>query len=373
MQKKEKTFSLKDQLFNPTNIAFLASILQAAHPPFDAAAFQTQILTKLPQLELMEVVTAITQAFTELLPSDFRTTRKILLTSLNDLPSDHRGGFIYAGHAQYIEVHGCNPKHLDASLEALGQITSHFSAEFAIRRFINEFPDQTIAKMTEWSQSQDPNKRRLASEGLRPKLPWAKKITSDPLKALPILDNLYSDQERFITRSVANHLNDITKINPDLAVEKLAQWKNENKQNPQEMTYIINHSLRTAIKRGHPTTLAFLGFNPTPAITLSNFTIPHPIIQIGDSLTFNLTLTAQQTENLIIDFKVTYANPRNRLSQKVFKLKTLTLEKDQSTTLSKSHPFRPMTTKTLYPGQHTLEIQINGKIWASLPFTLLIP
>jgi 3-methyladenine DNA glycosylase AlkC len=373
MHKKEKTFSLKDQLFSPENIAFLAATIQNVHPAFDAPQFQTLLLSQIPNLELKQVVTAIQQAFTQLLPSDYLTTRQILLDSLQHLPEDRRQGFIYAGHADYIAVHGCTAQHLQASLQALGIITAHFSAEFAIRPFLNTFPQQTIAQMEKWSHSPNPAQRRLASEGLRPKLPWAIGITSDPHLALPILDTLHADLERDITRSVANHLNDLSKTEPDLVVQVLTRWQQAHQQSPQELDYIIHHSLRTSIKRGHPATLAFLGYAPTPAITLTDFTLHTPTVPIGSALQFSFTLKAQQTSPLIIDYKITFATPHSRTSQKVFKLKTLTLPAGESITLTKSHPFKPMTTRALHPGQHTLELQINGRIYATHNFQLTSP
>ncbi len=373
MQKKEKTFSLKDQLFNPENITFLAATIQKVHPAFDAAQFQASLLAQIPHLKLKQVITAIQQAFTQLLPEDFLTTRQILLDSLQNLPQDRRQGFIYAGHADYIAVHGCTAAHLQASLEALGIITRHFTAEFAIRPFLNAFPQQTIAQMQKWSHSADPAQRRLASEGLRPKLPWAPNITTDPHLALPILDTLHADSERDITRSVANHLNDLSKTEPDLVVQVLARWQQAQQQSPQELNYIIHHSLRTSIKRGHPATLAFLGYAPHPAITLTDFTLHTPTVPVGSALQFSLTLQAQQTSPLIIDYKITFATPHSRTSQKVFKLKTLTLAQGQTITLTKSHTFKPMTTRALHPGQHTLELQINGHIWATQTFQLTLP
>ncbi len=59
-------------------------------------------------------------------------------------------------------------------------------------------------------------------------------------------------------------------------------------------------------------------------------------------------------------------------SKKVFKIKTLSLVKNTTVTIRKSHPLRKhMTTRTLYPGKHLLEIQINGNIVAKKSFTLI--
>jgi 3-methyladenine DNA glycosylase AlkC len=115
--------------------------------------------------------------------------------------------------------------------------------EDAIRTFLNEFEIETMEKILLWSKSQNYHIRRLTSEGTRPKLPWAKKIKLDYKKGIIILDNLYNDKTRYVTRSVANHLNDISKINPDFVIETLKKWEN-NANNKKEFEYIKKHALR---------------------------------------------------------------------------------------------------------------------------------
>jgi 3-methyladenine DNA glycosylase AlkC len=51
----------------------------------------------------------------------------------------------------------------------------------------------------------------------------------DYKRTIEILDNLYFDKSRYVTRSVANHLNDISKIDGDLVVDVLEKWKNKLK------------------------------------------------------------------------------------------------------------------------------------------------
>ncbi|HJY45488.1 MAG TPA: hypothetical protein VJ301_12760 [Propionibacteriaceae bacterium] len=52
--------------------------------------------------------------------------------------------FIYALYAEYVARHGCTGEDLEFSLSALRKITTRFSAEFAIRPFLNLFPDQVL-------------------------------------------------------------------------------------------------------------------------------------------------------------------------------------------------------------------------------------
>lgn len=76
-----------------------------------------------------------------------------------------------------------------------------------------------------WSRSPNLHARRLSSEGLRPRLPWAKKLDIfiyEPLPILPILNNLKDDKSRYVQKSVANCLNDILKDNLKIGMTILA-------------------------------------------------------------------------------------------------------------------------------------------------------
>ena len=61
----------------------------------------------------------------------------------------------------------------DTSIGAIAEITKRNTGEYCIRPFIRKYPKQTLAQMKAWAQSGNFHLRRLASEGLRPKLPWA--------------------------------------------------------------------------------------------------------------------------------------------------------------------------------------------------------
>jgi 3-methyladenine DNA glycosylase AlkC len=115
---------------------------------------------------------------------------------------------------------------------------------------------------------------------MRPRLPWAQKIILSPEKALPILDKLFSDKTRYVTRSVANHMNDISKVNPELVLETLARWQKSNKQDAQEMDFIIKHSLRSLVKMGNKQAMEFLSFSADPEVVVSRMRVGFNIISV---------------------------------------------------------------------------------------------
>ena len=374
--KAETSFSLKDQLFNKDKVAYLAGLIKDAHPKFSKAKFQKDVLAKFPELALKERITHIAECLKAYLPKSYPKSLDILLEALPEeldptKTDDDFGDFIFAPLSYFVAAYGCQKKYLASSLQGLKAMTKRFSAEYAIRFFINEFPDETFDFLVECATDENYHVRRWASEGTRPKLPWAQKLVTDWERPLQILDLLYTDSTRFVTRSVANHLNDISKIDPDTVVETLERWKGSGEQADKEMGFITRHSLRTLEKKGHQGALSVLGFGDEPDVTLSHFETSTPEVPVGTAFEFGLTITANQTQSLLIDYHMEFASDSKRVSKKVFKLKKLTLEAGKSIKIKKKHPMKLMTTRRLVLGKHTITLQINGQPFDSLSFELV--
>ena len=372
---KEK-FSLKDELFNLSKVTHLASEIKEVYPSFEADSFISDVVEKFSELELKERIYHIRDMLCKYLPNSYKEALSIVLKALpqeldNSKTDDDFGDFIYAPYSDFVATYGCSKEYLDISLNALREITKRFSVEFAIRDFINKYPKETFAMLEECAKSANYHERRLASEGLRPKLPWAKKIDIDYRKPISILDLLYTDKTRYVTRSVANHLNDISKIDSSLVLNTLKRWRSSNMQSSLEMSYIINHSLRTLVKQGSKDALEFLGYSKEPAINLRYVNINTPIVKIGQSLEFELEIQAQESVGLIVDYIVHYRSKNSKLSAKVHKLKKFNIAKEEAIVLKKKHLFRAnMSTRKLYAGEHLLEIQINGTVVHKVGFIL---
>jgi 3-methyladenine DNA glycosylase AlkC len=272
-----------------------------------------------------------------------------------------------------VVAYGCCDNHLDFSLQAMRQMTKCFSVEFTIRDFINHYPKETLSMLEKCALSDNYHERRLASEGLRPKLPWAKKITLDYRDAMQHLDKLYYDNTRYVTRSVANHLNDIAKIDAPLVLETLKRWKAIKKQNTKEMDYMINHALRTLVKQGNEEALMLLGYEKHPTIEVSDLSLFSESIKVGEALVFEVKIEAKEDVKLMVDYLIHFQTKLGTLSAKVHKLKKLELKKGESLMLQKKHPFKAnMTTRILYSGEHKIELQINGTIVKSEIFNLKV-
>lgn len=222
-------FSLKDALFNKAKLIKIADEIHAVFPSFKSDEFVSTSLAAFPELELKARISWIRKRLHEHLPSDYREAVSILLKSLpppldETKSDDDFGDFIYAPYNDFIAAYGCTKKDLRFSLEALREMNMRFSAEDAIRYFINAFPEETFLVLNAWTKDNHYHVRRLVSEGTRPSLPWSMKVTVPVEKSIPLLSKLYYDKTRYVNRSVANHMNDISKKNPLLVLKTLNEW-----------------------------------------------------------------------------------------------------------------------------------------------------
>lgn len=360
-------FLLKDHLFHRSKVERLASELQSVEPGFAREAFIAEAVDRFPELELKGRIHWMSACLRRHLGQDFGNALRTILRALPppcdpSLTDDDFGDFIYAPYAHFVAEFGCRPELLDTSLEALRQITQRFSAEDAIRPFLKSYPSETLNRLRAWTLDPHYHVRRLCSEGTRPRLPWAQAIRLPLSDSLEILDRLYRDSTRYVTRSVANHLNDLSKEHPDAVLSTLTRWRQEGGQSASELDFIRNHSLRTLVKQGHQGCLALLGYELDLALEVGPLILETSTLRPGETLEFHFWLRSPKAARVVIDYQIEFQNKKGCMdSRKVFKLKALALPPNEKVVLRKSHPLRAqMTTRTLYPGAHRLSIQING-------------
>jgi len=260
----------------------------------------------------------------------------------------------------------------DDALTLLAMLTSKLTAEFAIRLLLNHDLERALSFAHRWTQSPDEHLRRLASEGTRPYLPWAVRVpqlTAAPAKAIPILDALYRDESEYVRRSVANHLNDLSRETASLVIHTAQRWL----EDPSDTTLgVVKHGLRTLLKRGNPEALAVLGFVPaTLDITGPSVAAEHIAWSSSVEFTASITNTGAEPARLAIDYIVNHQKANGSATPKVFKLSTRTLAPGEQLDIAKTHSFRPITTRRYYPGEHSIALQINGVPTEAAAFELL--
>ena len=225
----------------------------------------------------------------------------------------------------FVERHGV--EHPVKSLEAMPELTKHWSCAFAIRPFLENHLELTRSYPRQWVHGPHEAVRRLPSEGTRPLLPWSPRVkasTDDPQIGIELLNALRHDSSETICRSVTNHLNDISKSHPDLVVEVLSRWTKESVPVDPRM---VKHALRTLIKQGHAGALALLGYSTSPEVEIVYFTCTPGSIELVDNiqLAAELKSTSGVNQRLVVDFVVHHVNAPGATSPKVFKWTTLNL------------------------------------------------
>lgn len=369
-------FSLKDHLFNQAKVEYLAGLFSKKNKRFPAQKFVNNVMTKLPTLELKQRITWIAEALQEHLPEHYPDAANQIVECLpppldETKTDDDFGDFIFAPLGEFVVRQGMQPEHVSLSLQILKEVTKRFSMEDALRFFIRQYPLATLKELNHWSRDRNYHVRRLVSESTRPLLPWSGRIDLTVDQTLPILDRLHADKTRYVTRSVANHLNDIAKAQPDLVVQTLKNWHIQGLQAPNELQWMTRHALRTLVKQGHQGSLSLLGFNPIPKIQCGEIEIAKTALRPGDTLEFSIEILATRDEALVVDYAIEFVKAAGKRSTKVYKAAKLALKKGESQTVIKKHKLHAQaTTYQLYPGEHHLTIQINGQPVASKSFHL---
>ncbi|MGC7094804.1 DNA alkylation repair protein [Amycolatopsis lurida] len=352
-----------EEMLSTAAVTDLGRCLREAAPELDLSALRAAPRA-LPGMSFSERGRFVRDAVLAGLPEDYAAFEAVVRTALAD---PRFTGWMIWPVTEAVAVRAL-PAHFDAGLDLLAALTPLLTAEFAIRSFLDADLDRALAKALTWTSHEDEHVRRLASEGTRPRLPWArqvKAITRRPEAALPVLDALHRDESEYVRRSVANHLNDISRLDAGLCVRTAARWFGDSPR-------LVRHGLRTLVKQGDPAALDLLGFGPPAGLAVDGPRTPVAEVAIGEHLAFDFTLLNEGDAplTLAIDYVVHHRKANGSLAPKVFKLTTRTLPAGAAATIERRHSFKPISTRVYHPGEHALELQINGQPFGKLPFVL---
>lgn len=369
-----EAFSLRDHLFNAETVGRLAAEHAAALPHFDAARFTDEALAGLDDLGLMQRLDFLASCLERQLATDFPTMADQLEAAMPppldpDLKDDDFGQFIHALPGVLAVRHGLEA-HRDRALDLLHAATQRFSMEFYIRPFLTRWPEATLARLALWAGDDNYHVRRLVSEGTRPRLPWAQAVSMPLEDVLPLLDRLHADPTRYVTRSVANHLNDIAKTRPEVVIDRLRDWRAEGRQAARELDWMTRHALRVLIKQGHPRALELLGYRCDLPVKAS-LSLENDAPRIGEVLALACKITGPAGAPVMVDYRLRFARPGGKSAEKVFKLKAAKIPEGGVLQLAKRHRLKgDATTFTLHTGAHAVVLQVNGCDRAEVSFDL---
>ncbi len=354
----------------------LARNVAAVHAAFPRQRFVRSATRGLSDLELKARVFHIVGALRLHLPQNPKTAIAVLLRAGKGWNAEETtgptSGFAAWPLIDFVGEHGLES--FDSSLKALRKLTQLFSAEFAIRPFLERDPERALRALHTWTADRDPHVRRLVSEGTRPRLPWGRRLRrfqEDPTETLALLEALKDDDSEYVRRSVANHLNDVSKDHPERAVAVCARWA---KGASPERLWIVRHALRSLIKAGDSGALKVLGFDPKAKVEVRGLTLSKKGLRLGQDLGFEFELRSRSTkaQRLVVDYAVHHVKANGSLRPKVFKLKTLELGPRATTFVGKTHKLRKISTRRYYSGRHAIEILVNGAPRAKAEFDLRV-
>ncbi len=351
----------------------------------DVEGFRVRAVRGLEELELKARVAHVAEALVTLLPAGFEAAAGVV----GDLvQGDGEGapigdqliGWDMWPVVAWVPLVGRD--HPATALDLLRRLTSRASAEFAIRPFIDDDPQAVREVLRDWVGDEDEHVRRLVSEGTRPKLPWAPKLRiseSDPAYAVELLDGLVDDPSDYVRRSVANHLNDLCRVDPDLALQLAESWARIARESESvgddakaaRLQRVVAHGLRTLVKSGEPAAMDIVGFDPDLPVDAA-LQMHTPVVRFGSAAEWTLVLRNETTETqrVLVDYAIRHVRADGSRGRKVFKWKVTTLPPDGTVELSRRHPIVAITTRTYYPGTHPVEVQVNGRVVAGASFEL---
>lgn len=221
-------------------------------PSFDGVEFVAYIEARLAGKALLERQDLFVDAFERTLSAGYADIialfHQILGPELPTAAGMYNIGWWLWPAARYVERHGCSD--FESSMAFLKELTKRFTGEFAIRPLIVRYPKEALKVILAWSTDENVHVRRLACEGLRIRLPWAKRMDV-ALREFELYKQLLSglrhDPERFVQKSVGNSLNDLYKECPYKARGIINEWQEDG---PSKATlWIINHGLRSERKK----------------------------------------------------------------------------------------------------------------------------
>jgi 3-methyladenine DNA glycosylase AlkC len=368
--------------FSPTLVRRLAADLARAHPRFPVNPFVKDACAGLDALELLDRGRHIARALGTHLPAAYPDAIDVLLRSLgpehatDELLGAGMAPFFYLPHTMFVAERGLD--HFDLSMRAQHELTRRFSAESSIRPYIAKDPERAFALLREWTNDPNAHVRRLVSEGTRLRLPWAPRVAwldANPERVLALLELLKDDPSTMVRRSVANNLNDLGKVRPDLLNRTAAAWLEGDGGASPERRALIEHALRGAVKRGDAAALRLLGFGKKALVSLERVAFEPRRVKIGGrvAMTFTLRSTARAPQDLLIDVAVHFVKARGVTGAKIFKLKRLTLAPREQVDLQTSFSLAIHTTRVPQPGDHAVDVIVNGQRIPAGSFRVLAP
>lgn len=349
------------EMYNGSFLQEFADKVKGAWTPFPAARFVAEVVANpWEELELKARIRKISSVLGAHLPEAYEEALAVLYAI-----DAACVGFPYLFFPDFVEVYGQEGRHFNLSMQALERFTGKSSSEFAVRPFLLRDPERMMRQMRIWAQSRDEHVRRLASEGCRPRLPWAQALPMfkrDPAPILPILEQLKADASLYVRKSVANNLNDIAKDNPTVVLDIAKDWLGSHAHTD----WIVRHGCRTLIRKAEPRALELFGYaaaDSSRELAVAELAAAPDAVAIGGSceLAYQLRVREGEPVRIRIEYGIDFVKSGGRVSRKLFLLSDKTVAGGQTVRGVRQHRWANLSTRRHYSGLHRIVLLVNGR------------
>jgi hypothetical protein len=130
-----------------------------------------------------------------------------------------------------------------------------------------------------------------------------------------------------------------------------------------ERRALVEHALRSAVKRGEPEALRILGYGRAPAVSVEGVGFAPARVPIGGrvAMAFTLRSRSRRRQDLLVDVAVHFVKARGS-SRKVFKVGRLLLAPRARVALRTTFSLAVHTTRVPRPGAHAVDVIVNGSV-----------
>ncbi len=354
------------EFFSPARVRRLAADLARVDPRFPERAFVKDACSGLESLDLLDRGKRIAAALAKHLPPAYPEAIEVLLRSLgpehatDELLGAGMAPFYYLPHVLFVAERGLSE--FDLSMRAQYELTKRFSAESSMRPYIEHDPERTFAVLRRWAADPSPHVRRLVSECTRLRLPWAPRVRwldENPGRVVELLELLKDDPSTMVRRSVANNLNDLGKVRPDLLTRICGAWLEGASV---ARRALVEHALRSAVKRGEAGALRLLGYGREPAVRVESVRFEPARVAVGGrvAMRFVLRSRSSRAQDLLVDVAVHFVKANGTARPKVFKLSRITLPPRGRLELRTRFSLAVHSTRVPRPGHHAVDVVVNG-------------
>lgn len=348
-------------MYNEKFLLELGTKIKQSYSSFKKESFTKKVLLEpWEELTLKERMRKISTILGQFLPQSYEEALEVLYTIRNEKPD-----FQHVILADFVEVYGQAEENWESSITALEKFTKLSTSEFAVRPFIINNKERMMKQMKKWAYSNCEHVRRLASEGCRSRLPWGialSEFKKDPNLVIETLEVLKNDDSKYVRKSVANNINDISKDNPEIVVQLAKRWMQGANA---DTIWIIRHGCRTLIKKANPEIMELFGYNvSSEEIHLSASLLTNrQELSIGEEseLTYRVSFDGIEETRVRIEYTIDFVKANGSTSRKILFLSDRTVHGAVSLSGKKKHSWKDLSTRKHYSGMHKIVLLLNGR------------